>query len=197
MTWADIYNLGGKTNLGILVDAGYQFSRFGIDDLENDITDPSNLPLVPNSIKDYQFRYYDYERDRAGIGANINLDLDRDNKLYANVMYSGYDEYRDPVWHTEYKNIDAVAGDNAVVNADGSITIPDVTAGKGLDVIDPAHDRRIDEVPDPGCEGVGGKTNPWRFHLGLQGQLCLYGAVCALELRLWFRQPERDGLIDL
>jgi TonB-dependent receptor len=120
LTWADTYNLGGKTNLGMLVDAGYQFSRFGIDDLENDYTDPSKNPVVPNSIKDYQFRYYDYERDRAGIGTNINLDLDRDNKLYANLMYSGYDEYRDPVWHTRYNGLNATAVTQ--VAPDGTIT---------------------------------------------------------------------------
>lgn len=145
------------------MDAGYQFSRFGIDDLENDYTDPSKNPLVPNSIKDYQFRYYDYERDRAGIGANINLDMDRDNKLYANLMYSGYDEYRDPVWHTEYKNIDAVAGDGAIVNADGSITIPDVTAGKGLDVSKSGTDNLTQFRTL--AAGVGGKNNLGGFIL--------------------------------
>jgi len=163
LSWADNYNLGGKTNLGILVDGGYQFSRFGIDDLENDYTDPSKSPLVVNSAKDYQFRYYDYERDRAGIGTNINLDFDKDNKLYANLMYSGYDEYRDPVWHTEYKNIDAVAGDNATVNPDGSITIPDVTAGKGLDVSKSGTDELTQFRTL--ATGVGGANNLGGFIL--------------------------------
>ncbi len=126
LTWGETLNLGGKTNLGILVAASYQYERFGIDDLENGYSDPADPPLVPNSVTDYDFRYYDYERDRGGIGANIDLSMDKENKLYANLMYSGYDEYRNPVWHTDIKNLDAEGA--AVVNPDGSITIPDVQA---------------------------------------------------------------------
>jgi TonB-dependent receptor len=126
LTWADNYNLGGQTNLGVLVTGGYQYSRFGIDDLENDYTDPANNPLIASSVKDYQFRYYDMERDRAGVGTNINLDFDKENKLYANLMYAGYDEYREPGYHSEYHNIDATAP-NATVGPDGTVTV-DATA---------------------------------------------------------------------
>lgn len=132
-TWADTYNLGGKTNLGILVTGGYQYSRFGIDDLENAYSDPASSPLVPNSASDYEFRYYDYERDRAGIGANINLDFDKDNKLYVNLMYSGYDEYRAPVWHTTYSGLDATTANGASVAADGTITVNATTAAVDVD----------------------------------------------------------------
>lgn len=128
LTWADNYNLGGQSNLGVLVTGGYQYSKFGIDDLENDFTNPSNNPLVANSARDYQFRYYDYERDRAGVGTNLNFDLDRDNKLYGNLFYSGYDEYRDPAEHTEYHGIDALSSVGASVAPDGTITIPDAAA---------------------------------------------------------------------
>ncbi len=128
LTWADTYNLGGKTNLGIVVDGGYQYSRFGIDDLEDVYSDPGTDPVSPHSVSDYEFRYYDYERDRAGIGTNINLDFDREDKLYYNLMYSGYDEYRMPVWHTVYNNLDAYASDGSYISPDGTITLPDVEA---------------------------------------------------------------------
>src|SRR5581483_8292879 len=132
-TWANTLGLGGESKLGILVTGGYQYSRFGIDDLEDDISYPSTSPLVPNSVQDYQLRYYDYERDRAGIGTNIELTMDKNDKLYANVLYAGYDEYRNPALHTVYENIDAIAANGAIVNAAGSITIPDVTV-PGVDV---------------------------------------------------------------
>jgi len=155
LTWAETYNLGGNTNLGILVDGGYQYSKFGIDDLENDYTDPSNNPVVANSIKDYQFRYYDYERDRAGIGTNINLDFDKDNKLYANLMYSGYDEYRDPVWHTQYKGLDALAANQ--VASDGTITADPSDVNKsGTDEL--TQFRTL-------ASGVGGQNNLGGFIL--------------------------------
>jgi len=161
LTWADSYNLGGKTNLGLLVTGGYQYSKFGIDDLENDYTDPANSPLVPNSAADYQFRYYDYERDRAGIGTNINLDLDRDNQLYGNWFYAGYDEYRDPAEHTEYHNLDAVAG-GGVTNSDGSITIPDA-ATAGVFVRKTFTDE-LTQFRDLGAN-LGGKNNLGGFIL--------------------------------
>ena len=129
LTWADSFKMGGNTNLGILVTGGYQYSRFGIDDLEDDISDPASTPIVANSVNDYQFRYYDYERDRAGVGTNINLDLDKDNKLYANLLYAGYDEYRNPAMHTEYRNIDAIAANGSSVAPDGTITVD--AAGSG------------------------------------------------------------------
>ncbi len=131
LTWANTLDLGGESKLGILVTGGYQYSRFGIDDLEDDISDPGQTPapLVPNSVADYQFRYYDYERDRAGVGTNINLDLDKDNKLYANLFYAGYDEYRNPAMHTEYRNIDALAANGSSVASDGTITINATNSG--------------------------------------------------------------------
>jgi TonB-dependent receptor len=163
LTWADTYNLGGKTNLGILVTGGYQYSRFGIDDLENAYSDPANKPLVPNSVSDYEFRYYDYERQRAGIGTNINLDLDRDNKLYANLMYSGYDEYRNPVWHTTYSGLDALPG-LATVAPDGTITINNAgTSGSAVDV----NKSGTDELTQfrTLATGVGGVNNLGGFIL--------------------------------
>jgi hypothetical protein len=128
LTWADTFDLGGKSKLGILVTAGYQYSRFGIDDLENGYTDPSASPFVPNSVTDWNFRYYDYERDRAGIGANIDLSMDKDNKLDLSLLYSGYDEYRDPVWHSDITNMDAIAGQAATL-ADGSVSVNAAAAG--------------------------------------------------------------------
>jgi TonB-dependent receptor len=161
LTWADNYNLGGKTNLGVLVTGGYQYSKFGIDDLENDYTDPANSPLIASSVKDYQFRYYDYERDRAGVGTNINLDFDKDNKLYANLMYAGYDEYRDPAMHTEYHSIDAVAG-NATVAPDGTVTIPDAAAA-GVNVVKTYTDE-LTQFRNL-ATGVGGSNNLGGFLL--------------------------------
>lgn len=129
LTWADSYNMGGQSNLGILVTGGYQYSRFGIDDLENDYSDQTASPLIPSSVADYQFRYYDYERDRAGIGTDINFDMDKDNRLYANLFYAGYDEYRNPAEHTEYHNIDAFAANGATTAADGTVTINATNSG--------------------------------------------------------------------
>ncbi len=160
-TWADTYNLGGPTKLGFVVAGGYQYSHFGIDDLENAYTDPANGPLIPESNKEYEFRYYDYERQRAGIGANIDLSMDRDNKLYANLMYSGYDEYRDPVWHTTYHSIDAIAANGASVAPDGTITVNATQAG-----VDVEKDM-TDELTQfrTLATGVGGSNNLGGFIL--------------------------------
>jgi TonB-dependent receptor len=122
LTWGDTFGLGGTAKLGILVATQFEYRRFGIDDLENGYSDPADPPLVPNSVTDLDFRYYDYERERAGIGTSIDLSMDKDNKLTANLMYGGYDEYREPVWHTDISGLDAEGG--AVVNPDGSITVP-------------------------------------------------------------------------
>src|SRR5581483_5356127 len=130
--------------------------------LEDDISDPSTSPLVPNSVQDYQLRYYDYERDRAGIGTNIELTMDKNDKLYANVLYAGYDEYRNPALHTVYENIDAIAANGAIVNADGSITIPDVTV-PGVDV----KKTMTDELTQfrTLATGLGGENNLGGFIL--------------------------------
>lgn len=161
LTWADSYNLGGTANLGILVTGGYQYSRFGIDDLENDYTKSASDPLIPSSVRDYQFRYYDYERDRAGVGANINLDMDKDNKLYVNLLYAGYDEYRNPDWHTEYHNIDATTASGATTAADGTVTVNATTAGT---YVDKPMEVELTQFRDL-ATGLGGENNLGGFHL--------------------------------
>jgi len=122
LTWAETLNLGGESKLGILFTAAGDEKRFGIDDLEETYTPSGSGQLGPNSINEYDFQYYDYDRIRGGLGANIDLTADQNNKYYADLMYSGYDEYRTPKWTTAYQNIDAVTG-NATENPDGSFTI--------------------------------------------------------------------------
>ncbi len=122
LTWAETLNLGGQAKLGFLFTASGDEKRFGIDDLEETYTPAGSGQLGPNSINEYDFQYYDYDRIRGGLGANIDLSVDKDNKYYADLMYSGYDEYRTPKWTTAYQNIDATTG-NATLNPDGSYTI--------------------------------------------------------------------------
>ncbi len=164
LTWGETLNLGGPTKLGILVSANYQYERFGIEDLEETYTPAGSGQFGPNSINEYDFQDYFYERDRAGIGANIDLRADRDNKLYANLMYSGYDEYRRPKYTTAYQNIDAIPG-QAVQNADGSYTVNVGTAG--TDVEDKVS-YELTQYRTLGV-GVGGENNLGGFDLDYKG----------------------------
>jgi len=123
LTWADTYQLGGDSKLGILLTGNYDNHNFGISDVE--ATYSSSLAvtnaLSSKSIDQYSFRNEDYTRQTAGLAADIDLYADADNKYYLNFFGSGYDEWRDPKLVTDFNGIDVVTGDT--INPDGSFTV--------------------------------------------------------------------------
>ncbi len=190
LTWGETMSLGGQAKLGFLVTGSYEYERFGIDDLEETYTPAGSGQLGLNSINEYDFQYYDYERDRAGIGANIDLSADKDNKYFVNMMYSGYDEYRRPKYTTAWSGLDAVPGNNATLNANGSFTIDTSVNGE----VDDKVSYELTQYRTLGL-GVGGDNNLGGFDLDYKATYSFADSNVPWHYGYKFKNGNLSGLL--
>jgi TonB-dependent receptor len=115
---------GDQDNMSALLSYDYHSDWRGIDDIEEDYL---NGP-PDKAFDDLQMRWYKYHRTRQGVGGGFTYDVNDSTSFYVRGFHSGYTEYASK-HRLELDSLgDDGTGAEPVPSADGTYSVPTVTA---------------------------------------------------------------------